>query len=417
MIGEDVVKLLRLTTAYPAYLHQFYGKRRPLRRQPYAAQLKALNADAFGWADFWMHALAPLGYSVWDVTANAKPMQMAWANEHGVSPAADTWLLEIAAAQVRHFAPDVLFLDDYVNFPAQWIRETRAACPSIRLVLGWCGAPYDDDAVFGAYDAILSCIPELVQRFREKGHKAYHLNHAFDPRISTRLRSVDRDVDLSFVGQLSEEKQAHHERLSILRQLASEIPLRIHSPQAWNVFDLSQGPIPFVVKGLVRIPWYHAFWFLHRRGIPVDRIPFFKRPLVWSRRPTLPSVPRSPIHGMRPPLFGMEMFRLLARSKLTFNSHIDLSRHSASNMRLFEATGTGACLVTDWKQNLGELFEPDVEVVAYRTAGECVEKVKWLLDHPAERKRIAEAGAKRTLSQHTYAHRAPVLDSIIRRHI
>jgi len=411
------MKLLRLTTAYPAYLRQFYGNRRLLRWQPYAAQLEALNADAFGWADFWVHALAPLGYSVWDITANARPMQMAWAKERGIRPRAESWLLDVASAQVRHFAPDVLFLDDYFNFPAQWIRETRAACPSIRLVLGWCGAPYDDEAVFGAYDAVLSCIPELVQGFRYKGHRAYHLNHAFDPRIAARLPAVARDVDLSFVGQLSEDRGAHHERLSILRQLAMDVPVRIHSPQAWNVLDLSQGPIPFVVKGLIRIPWYHSFWFLRRRGLPVDQIPFFRRPLVWSRRPTLPSMPRSPIPGMRPPLFGIEMFRLLGRSKLTFNSHIDLSRHSASNMRLFEATGSGACLVTDWKQNLGDLFEPDVEVVAYRTAAECVDKVKWLLDHPVEYERIAEAGAKRTFSQHTYAHRAPVLDSIIRRHL
>ena len=43
-------------------------------------------------------------------------------------------------------------------------------------------------------------------------------------------------------------------------------------------------------------------------------------------------------------------------------------------MRLFEATGSGACLVTDWKENLGELFEPDVEVVTYRSVAECVKK-------------------------------------------
>jgi len=414
---ECGLKLLRLTTAYPAYLRSFYRSRRSLKRAPYAPQLAQLNADAFGWADFWAHALAPLGYETREITANAKPMQMAWAHEHGLSPGADSWLLDVASAQVMDFAPEVLFLDDYSVFTAKWIRELRARCRSIRLVLGWCGAPYDDASVFEAYDVVLSCIPELVEEFRSKGHKAFHLNHAFDPRIAAQLGEVVRDIDVSFIGQLVVERQGHHERLAILSQLAREIPVRIYSPQAWSLLDLSRGPIPYFIKSLIRIPWYHLYWTLHRAGLPVQAIRFFRRPLVWTQPPRLGSIPRSPIRGMRPGVYGMDMFRLLRRSKVTFNSHIDLSRNSASNMRLFEATGTGACLVTDWKPNIRELFEPDAEVVTYRNAAECIEKTKWLLDHPAECKRIAEAGARRTLTQHTFAHRAPILDAIVRQHI
>lgn len=410
------MRLLRLTSAYPAYLREFYRKRASLRRQPYAGQLEELNAHAFGWADFWAHALAPLGYAVWDVTANAKPMQMAWASERGVAPSAERWLSEIAFAQVRHYAPDVLFMDDYANFPASWIREVRAACPSIRLVLGWCGAPYDDESVFAAYDVVLSCIPELVQEFREKGHKAYHLNHAFDPRIAARLPAVERDIDLSFVGQLSVDREAHHTRLEVLTRLSAEIQVRIHSPQAFRLLDLSDGPLPHLVKDVIRVPWYYLFWGLRHAGVPVEGIPHFRRALNWTRRPRV-RFRKPPIPGMHRALFGIDMFRLLGRSKLTFNSHIDLSRHSASNMRLFEATGSGACLVTDWKMNLGELFVPDAEVVTYRSVAECVDKVKWLLAHPRERMQIAEAGTKRTFAEHTYSHRAPILDSIIRRHL
>lgn len=410
------MRLLRLTSAYPAYMRSFYRRHGALRRQPYARQLEEMNADAFGWADFWEHALAPLGYSVWDITANAEPMQRSWAREQGVAPGKDRWLTEIAFAQVVHYAPDVLFMDDYSNFPENWIREVRAACPSIRLVLGWCGAPYVDDSVFRAYDIVLSCIPELVREFRDKGHRAFQLHHAFDPRIAARMPKTERDIDLSFVGQLSVDREAHHTRLEILARLSKDVSIRIHSPQASRLFDLYNGILPWVIKDLVRIPWYHAFWLLRRAGAPVEDIPYFRKALKWTR-PQVRPIQRSPIAGMRPGVFGMDMFRLLHRSKLTFNSHIDLSRNSASNMRLFEATGCGACLVTDWKQNLAELFEPDVEVVTYRSAEECVDKVKWLLDQPGERAKIAAAGAKRTLGQHTYAHRAPLLDSIIRQHL
>ena len=109
------------------------------------------------------------------------------------------------------------------------------------------------------------------------------------------------------------------------------------------------------------------------------------------------------------------MFQQLANSKITFNNHINVSSHSASNMRLYEATGVGTCLLTDWKENLPEFFEPDTEIVTYRSVDECVEKVQWLLAHPQQREQIAKAGQARTLKDHTFAQRAIQLDEIIRK--
>ena len=53
----------------------------------------------------------------------------------------------------------------------------------------------------------------------------------------------------------------------------------------------------------------------------------------------------------------------------------------------------------------------------YRSPAECVEKVKWLLEHPAEAARIAEAGRRRTHAAHTFRHRAPLLDELMRTHM
>ena len=108
------------------------------------------------------------------------------------------------------------------------------------------------------------------------------------------------------------------------------------------------------------------------------------------------------------------MFGQLRAGRVALNTHIDISTHSASNMRLFEATGVGTCLLTDWKENLGDLFEPDAEVVAYRDAEECVERVKYLLANESRRRDIAAAGQRRTLRDHTFASRAALIDDIIR---
>ena len=83
-------------------------------------------------------------------------------------------------------------------------------------------------------------------------------------------------------------------------------------------------------------------------------------------------------------------------------------------MRLFEATGVGTCLLTDWKSNINDLYEADTELATYCSAEECIDKVRYLLEHEKERKAMAEAGQRRTLQDHTIYTRAEQLDNIIR---
>jgi spore maturation protein CgeB len=62
-------------------------------------------------------------------------------------------------------------------------------------------------------------------------------------------------------------------------------------------------------------------------------------------------------------------------------------------------------LITDWKNNLGELFELGKEVVAYRSVEECAELIRHYLAHGEEREAIGRAAQARTLREHTYFHR------------
>jgi spore maturation protein CgeB len=86
-------------------------------------------------------------------------------------------------------------------------------------------------------------------------------------------------------------------------------------------------------------------------------------------------------------------------------------------MRLFEATGVGAMLLTDRKDNLHELFEIGKEVVTYSSKEEAAELVRHYLDHPQEAEKIAKAGQARTLREHTYKARMVELTSILSNHL
>ena len=113
----------------------------------------------------------------------------------------------------------------------------------------------------------------------------------------------------------------------------------------------------------------------------------------------------------------MDMYRALARSRVTLNRHINVAENNANNMRLYEATGVGAMLLTDRKDNLHELFDIGREVVTYSSKEEAAELARHYLDHPDEAADIAKAGQARTLREHTYAQRMRELVPILKRHL
>jgi spore maturation protein CgeB len=94
-----------------------------------------------------------------------------------------------------------------------------------------------------------------------------------------------------------------------------------------------------------------------------------------------------------------------------------MAEQYAANMRLYEATGVGTMLLTDWKTNLHEVFEIGKEVAAYRSTRECVELVNYYLANDKEREAIARAGQQRTLSEHSYYHRMQELTEILERYL
>lgn len=406
------MRLLKLGIYHPTYLRDFYAERPGLETQTYSTQHKTLIDDCFGSSDFWTRALNNLDYQTTDIIANAEPLQKRWARENDLSFDESRWLFEIAAAQIKKFRPRVLLVADYSTFTADFLKNIKRECPFIRLVLGWCGAPYNDASVFGEWDIVLSCIPELVADFRSKGHRCFHVNHAFEPRILDKLDPAQPpSVDFAFVGSILKQSRFHIERERILSELVRHTDLQIWSEIKRPSFKQQQ-------KAFVRRKASEAVAAANNAGVPqnlISALPLVRRVAQWKPTP----IAEQDIDGRiarrtRPPVFGIKMFQLLRDSRVVLNTHIDVSPLSASNMRLFEATGAGACLLTDWKENLARLFEPDKEVLTYSSAAECVEKIRYILAREDERRAIADAGQRRTLREHNFDNRAARIDEIIR---
>jgi len=76
-------------------------------------------------------------------------------------------------------------------------------------------------------------------------------------------------------------------------------------------------------------------------------------------------------------------------------------------MRTFEIAAMGGSILAEDTEEHREILGPDGECAAFfRSEREMVDKAKWLLDHPGERSRLAQAAHLRiTGGQNTYADR------------
>ncbi len=132
-----------------------------------------------------------------------------------------------------------------------------------------------------------------------------------------------------------------------------------------------------------RVPFLNG---VAAHGLPVSVFGF-----GWQHRPRLP------FH---------QMVRLFSRSRINLNlSNSSTLAGQQIKGRNFEVPGAGGFLLSGHADNLGEYYKDGVEIVTYASAEELADKARFYLAHDAERLRIAEAGRRRTLAEHTWHHR------------
>ncbi len=366
------LRIAILNTDYPAFLQTLYDENPALKRRPCDEQYAARARTLFGFADFHPAILRRLGHEAEEIIINAEPMQKQWAARHGAKhsrgalrlrlrggwlPWIDRrpdsrWMFEILEARIRAARPDVVFNMAIDGTPAEALRAIR---PHTRLMVGLAEPtvflrpqPWEE------YDLVLAASEGVLDRLRGMGVPSELWRFAFEPAVLDRmpeLSTIERDIPVSFVGSAMPE---HGRRRELLAHVCRELGDRMH------------------------------IWSPSVRHLPDD-----------------PAV-RSCYRG---PAWGRAYYEVLARSRITLNCHIDIAGDSADNIRLYEATGMGAMLVTDEKRNLPRLFEPGREVVAWRTPAECVALVRRYLGAEPERAAIARAGQGRTLREHTWEAR------------
>ncbi|MCK1303460.1 glycosyltransferase [Bradyrhizobium sp. 40] len=383
------MRVLILNADYPRFLTWLYRRTPDLARATYATQMAARNASLFGVADFYSRNFAAAGHVAADIHINNPWMRAAWAREHGLafeqppepgneaqrraipgslqrmiapfkpilrplarkvglSPRLDAQAEEILLAQIEGFKPDVVLNQDVFHIDARLARQIKGIGRPI--LIGQVGIVPSRGEDWSAYDLMISQLLRVVESFRSVGVRSEVVHLAFEPDILDRLPPApERSIDISFVGAVSAD---HQQRVAQLEAVAWKYDLKLYG------------------SGLQNLP------------------------------------ASSPLHRCyQGEVWGVEMYQALRASRLTLNSHIDQAGREAGNARLFEATGAGTFLLTDFKDNLHTLFDIGSEVAAWHTADDCLTLIDRYLGNEDERCAIAAAGQARTVSTHTFRRR------------
>ncbi len=377
-------KILLVTTFHPEFLDDVYEADSELGGLAFDAQSRRLFAADLGVADAYVHGLGALGCEAHAVVVNADRLQRRWAEEHDVALTGNIHdrRRRIIAAQVDHFGPEVLYVFEWSPLGDAFLNHLK---PRVPLLVTQLASNLLPDRTFDAYDLALSSWSPLVEHFRSKGLAAESFALGFDERVLSNLGSSAPRYDVTFVGGLG---PAHQNRIEWIERLLRETDI--------DVFGYG-----------------------------------------YERTPTESPIRRHH-HG---PVWGWSMYQTLRQSRITLNMHGSIRIHGhdrderedrerilgparrdsvprlANNLRLYEATGVGTCLLTDARDNLSDMFEPGREVLTFVNEADCLAKIRHYLQHEHERREIAQAGQRRTLRDHTCARRMAELLEILRAHL
>lgn len=110
-----------------------------------------------------------------------------------------------------------------------------------------------------------------------------------------------------------------------------------------------------------------------------------------------------------------EMIKMYSQSKITLNfpGYFEVNNKDI-NMdfdkspkgikgRDFEATMSGAFYLTEYTDEIAQLYEVGKEIETYRNVTELVDKIKYYLENPLEAESIRKAGRQRALKDYTWA--------------
>ena len=389
---------------YQGSLDSFYLDNPNTKSLSYDDHCNLLINNTTEFAGCYTRNFRKLGIDTKCVISNDTSLQNKWRSENSTNSVKKS---DILFEQINAFKPDILWIENLSYINTAWFKRVREEIKSIKLIIAYHCAPYNKELIekLRKADFIITCTPGLKQAFENEGLKTYLIYHGFDNELLTRVERKGKVLsnNLVFSGSLITGGSFHNIRINLIENLIKEnidLALYVTLEKRYKIKAKQLIYILAEILKKLKLNWL------------TDRIPIFQ----YGQSP-VKSYSETLLRSNQQPLYGIDMFNLFQKSKIVLNLHTGVAGDYAGNMRMFEVTGIGSCLLTDNKKNMNDLFEVGKEVMIYDSPEDCIEKVKWLLEHDQEREKIAMLGQRKTLGMHTVEIRCRSIIDIINKEL
>jgi spore maturation protein CgeB len=290
-------------------------------------------------------ALKALGHTVLRMDVDPQPPWWGWGRR-GRDTGEDR--NRVLLDHVRRLKPDLLFVVIGYNYLPETLEEIKRT-HGVKIVGWWVENPDNHQVLYPSlpwYDHLFSFSKKVASEITQSGSGLCHfVNYGTDPELYHPMRTggwsrFRYGSDLSFLGKFKERRRDY---------LAA-------------IADMDLG-----------------IWG-----------PLWKKELKGARHPLL-----SRIRGTR--LFDRKAALLFSATKVNVNVN-SWDTQSGPNLRVFDVLACRSCLLTEYVEELEELFSIGEEVDTFRSGDELRDKARFYLRNEAVREKMGARGYDKVVS-------------------
>jgi len=398
---SEQLRILSISSMYTGSLENFYRANPAVSEMTYADHYNLLLDFSTDFTSSYIKSFQRHGLTADAVIANDNALQKKWARAYLASKCKDSAIL---LSQISYYKPDILWIEDLRFTSQEFLSEIKQKVKSIKLLAAYHCAPFNtvNTEKLKLFDFVITCTPGLMDELKGKGIKSFLVYHGFDADILPKLKpTLNRNpLNVLFSGSLFQGQGYHQGRLDFIEQLLS------HGVDV-SLYINIESRLKILAKRFLHI--------IRQTGkmMGIERPEKVLPVLEYGTEP-VSNYSGLLLEKIKSPVYGLKMYQLLHDSKIVLNIHGDIAGKYAGNIRMFESTGAGSCLLTDRKENNQDLFEENKEIVVFDDVNDCISKINWLLANENIRSAIAEAGHKRTLNSHTVDKRCAEIVAIFK---
>ncbi len=392
--------------------------------------LRIIHNNRSAWSDAYSDGFNRLGVQAIDLIVNNKKLQLKWAKENGVSINTDYWQIEVAIAQLRFIKPDVVIFQNFGILPDEIIKELKTWVKSIKVLAIQIGYPHDNkDLSF--YDMIfptLNYIRDKCINFKKPMHIC---KPAFDTRILSEIKNpIEKEYPLIFSGSSGIGYECGHaKRYWMLYDILRKADINVYLDELRSSSHVKKKKKYFIEnpnrKKVLNDKDFTTIinilnqedTFEHQTLLSELLCDRGLRDALFTKLEPLVPLKFMFHNAVLPPVYGKEYYELISKSYSILNIHTDAMGHRVGNMRMFETTGVGSCLLVENGSNMNEFFEEGKEVVTYENLDDCLEKINYLSNNLNVALQIGKSGQNKTLKEHTIDNRCELILGVLKEYI